>query len=155
MAKEKPAKAAKPDKAGGMAWLIIWPIVIMMSAVFPPLAILVAGMVPTLVARFVDPHPERALTVCAGAGNAVGCIYWLLVSVLHQQTDWGYVSGLLMQPMTWLVLLGTTGAGWGLWLVVPPLVATQVTRHQQTMRAKLVRAQEKMAKEWSQGIHAP
>ncbi len=157
MAKEK---AAKPVKAGaenktGMAWLLVWPIILAMSAVFPPLFIFVAGVIPTLVARFVDPHPERSLTVCAGAGNAVGCVYWLIWTVTHQYLSWQSILGLMLLPTTWLVLLGATGAGWVVWLIIPSMVSAQVTQHQLAIRARLVKAQEKMSKEWNQGINAP
>lgn len=154
----KPAKAEKAQTAkggSGVAWLIIWPMVLMMSAAFPPLLIMVAGMLPTLIARMVDPHPEKALTVCAGACNAVGCAYWLIELILRHQTTWQHLQSALLAPFTWLVLLGATGVGWGIWIIVPQIVAGQIATHYQQARIRAVKAQQKLVSEWGQGITAP
>lgn len=129
--KEKPVKAApdgsvaKPRKKGGGALLwILLSIFAACGALFMPTALLVfIGMIPTLTAMITDADPRKPTAVCMGPLNLAGLIpalfdLWLGGNSLNQAVV------IATSPFTWLMALGAATAGWLIYAIVPPVIAS-------------------------------
>ena len=154
MAKQPPAKAqATPaPKAFKPALLLV--LLLPVAALMAPIAIvMVAALVPSVVARIVDTHPNRYLTFTVLGLNLVGSLYFVH-QVLTLGNDLEVVARVLQDSIGWLAALSGAGCGWLLYLGVPPLIA-KAAEAQSAMRLRRVhRDQTQLINEWGEVVAA-
>jgi len=154
VAKQPPAKAqATPaPKAFKPALLLV--LLLPVAALMAPIAIvMVAALVPSVVARIVDTHPNRYLTFTVLGLNLVGSLYFVH-QVLTMGNDLEVVARVLQDSIGWLAALSGAGCGWLLYLGVPPLIA-KAAEAQSAMRLRRVhRDQTQLINEWGEVVAA-
>ena len=154
MAKQPPAKAqaTPPPKAFKPALLLV--LLLPVAALMAPIAIvMVAALVPSVVARIVDTHPNRYLTFTVLGLNLVGSLYFVH-QVLTMGNDLEVVARVLQDSIGWLAALSGAGCGWLLYLGVPPLIA-KAAEAQSAMRLRRVhRDQTQLINEWGEVVAA-
>ena len=154
MAKQPSAKAqATPaPKAFKPALLLV--LLLPVAALMAPIAIvMVAALVPSVVARIVDTHPNRYLTFTVLGLNLVGSLYFVH-QVLTLGNDLEVVARVLQDSIGWLAALSGAGCGWLLYLAVPPLIG-KTAEAQSAMRLRRVhRDQTQLINEWGEVVAA-
>ena len=154
MAKQPSAKAqaSPPPKAFKPALLLV--LLLPVAALMAPIAIvMVAALVPSVVARIVDTHPNRYLTFTVLGLNLVGSLYFVH-QVLTLGNDLEVVARVLQDSIGWLAALSGAGCGWLLYLGVPPLIA-KAAEAQSAMRLRRVhRDQTQLINEWGEVVAA-
>ena len=154
MAKQPSAKAqaSPPPKAFKPALLLV--LLLPVAALMAPIAIvMVAALVPSVVARIVDTHPNRYLTFTVLGLNLVGSLYFVH-QVLTLGNDLEVVAPVLQDSIGWLAALSGAGCGWLLYLGVPPLIA-KAAEAQSAMRLRRVhRDQTQLINEWGEVVAA-
>lgn len=103
--------------------------VIALGVFFAPGELLIAtfGMIPTMVAAFVDHTPRRLITQCVGAMNFAGVSTVMALAWTEGGTV-GVAINLLVDPYSWLVMLVGAAVGWTLtW--AGRIVAARVVAH--------------------------
>lgn len=154
MAKQPSAKAqaSPPPKAFKPALLLV--LLLPVAALMAPIAIvMVAALVPSVVARIVDTHPNRYLTFTVLGLNLVGSLYFVH-QVLTMGNDLEVVARVLQDSIGWLAALSGAGCGWLLYLGVPPLIA-KAAEAQSAMRLRRVhRDQTQLINEWGEVVAA-
>ncbi len=148
LAKGPPAKApaATAPRAFKPALLLV--LLLPAAILMAPLAIvLVAALVPSVVARLVDSGPGRYLTFCVLSLNLVGSLYFVH-ELLTMGNDLASVSIVLQDSIGWLAAFAGAGCGWLVFLAMPPLFA-KVAEAQSALRMRRVhRDQVQLTEEW-------
>ena len=123
MAKQPSAKTAQPGAPKAFKPVLLLVLLLPAAALMAPIAIvMVAALVPSVVARIVDTHPNRYLTFTVLGLNLVGSLYFVH-RVLTMGNSLEVVAMVLQDSIGWLAALSGAGCGWLLFLAVPPLVA--------------------------------
>lgn len=154
MAKQAPAKAqpAPATKAFKPALLLV--LLLPAAALMAPIAIvMVAALVPTVVARIVDSNPNRYLTFTVLGLNLVGSLYFVH-QVLTKGNSLAVVAMVLQDSIGWLAALSGAGCGWLLFLAVPPLIAKMAEAQSGLRLRRVHRDQTQLISEWGEVVAA-
>jgi hypothetical protein len=139
-----PPKGFKP----ALLLLLLLPAAVLMA---PMAIVLVAALVPSVVARLVDSGPGRYLTYCVFSLNLVGSLYFVH-ELLTMGNDLASVSMVLQDSIGWLAAFAGAGCGWLLFLATPPLFA-KVAEAQSALRMRRVhRDQTQLIEEWGEVV---
>jgi membrane associated rhomboid family serine protease len=154
VAKQAPAKAqaSPPPKAFKPALLLV----LLLPAAFlmAPIAIvMVAALVPTVVARIVDSNPNRYLTFTVLGLNLVGSLYFVH-QVLTKGNTLEVVAMVLQDSIGWLAALSGAGCGWLLFMAVPPLIAKMAEAQSGLRLRRVHRDQTQLINEWGEVVAA-
>lgn len=142
--KSKKKKAGKP---GISPWLIVTIMTPVAIFAMPTTLLLVAGMVPTVIAWIVDRDPEKYAPMTVGALNFCGILPFLLDLWKHQHTVLA-ATRTLADPLTWMIMLGAAGVGWVIYYSVPPMVVSfELARSQRRIEAQNTRKKD-LVEEW-------
>ncbi|HEV8392030.1 MAG TPA: hypothetical protein VGQ35_19410 [Dongiaceae bacterium] len=156
MAKGTPAGAPAPaaPTPKGFKPVLLLVLLLPAAALMAPLAIvLVAALVPSMVARIVDASPARYLTFTVFSLNLVGALYFVH-QVLTLGNSLDVVSIVLQDSIGWLAAFSGAGCGWLLFLAMPALVA-KLAEAQSALRMRRVhRDQTQLTEEWGQVVAA-
>src|SRR3954462_5771833 len=108
---------AKPAKKRGslLVLLLLMPVALIL---LPTTLVVLPAMVPTLVARIVDPGPGRHLAVTVGSLNLAGAL-WFIHDMWSAGQSFAAIAPTLSDPMGWLAPLVGAGAGWTVHWVMP------------------------------------
>jgi hypothetical protein len=131
-----------------LAVVLLSPIAIVMA---PSTLVLLAAMVPTIVARMVDTAPGHRLTHTVGATNLVGSLYFL-----HQLWLVGHsfenVMPILSDSFGWLYSLTGAGIGWVIFGFMPAFIR-QIAAARSAVRLRQIRRwQEALIEEWGEEV---
>jgi hypothetical protein len=144
------AKATpQPAKKRGMLVLLLAvPVAII---VMPVTMVLIPAMIPTLVARVVDPGPGRHLTITVGCLNFAGAL-WFVHDLWAGGLSFAAVGPALNDMMGWLTALVGAGAGWALHWVMP-LFSRQIAETKSSIRlARVRKRQEELVEQWGEPV---
>jgi hypothetical protein len=124
------------------------------AALMAPIAIvLAAALVPSMVARIVDPGRTRYLTFTVLSFNLVGALYFVH-RVLTLGNDLQAIGVVLQDSIGWLAALSGAGCGWLLFLAMPPIFA-RMAEAQSALRLRRVhRDQSRLVSEWGKSVAA-
>lgn len=119
--------------------------------VLPTTLLLIAGLIPTMVALVVDRDPDKSAALTVGAMNFCGIMpYCIRLWQGGHTTDVSFL--LLSQSTTWLVMYGAAGMGWLIYFTVPRLVAGfNISRYQARIR-QLDAARAELVQDWGPEI---
>ena len=152
MAKQDPTTANSASKPFKPALLLV--LLLPVAALMAPMAIvLVAALVPTVVARIVDSSPGRYLTFTVFSFNLVGALYFVH-ELLTLGNDLGSVSIVLQDAIGWLAAFAGAGCGWLLFMAMPALVAKTAEAQSALRMRRVQRDQTQLTEEWGQVIAA-
>lgn len=109
------------------------------------------GLLPTVVAYFIDDTPGRNLYKTVRATNLAGIIPIIAPVIGHE-----YIGTILQQtmadPMVWLRVYGAAAAGWILiWVCRWLAYGVQMTTSEARIRI-LERTQKELVEEWGEDI---
>ena len=145
--------AARPRrKLVSTALWIMAPLVLIFA--LPTVILMVVGMLPTIVAWFVDRRDEKYAAYCVGGFNLSGVMPYLFV--LWAGGDTMHALGKIMtNPFAWLVMLGAAAIGWlaNYWA---PQVTMRIRRARDRAEvARLRKRQEQILEEWGPEVMPP
>ena len=148
-AKAEAASASRPFKPA-LLLLLLLPA----AALMAPIAIvMVAALVPSVVARIVDSSPNRYLTFTVLGLNLVGSLYFVH-QVLALGNSLEVVAMVLRDSIGWLAALCGAGCGWLLYIAVPPIIA-KMAEAQSVLRMRRVhKDQAQLINEWGEVVAA-
>ena len=154
MAKQPSAKAQASPAPKAFKPVLLLVLLLPAAALMAPIAIvMVAALVPSVVARIVDTSPNRYLTLTVLGLNLVGSLYFVH-RVLAMGSSLEVVALVLQDSIGWLAALSGAGCGWLLYLAVPPLIA-KAAEAQSAMRLRRVhRDQTQLINEWGEVVAA-
>jgi hypothetical protein len=150
MATSAQATTTRGKKRGGslLALLLLLPVALI---ALPTTLVLIPAMVPTFVARVVDPGPGRHLTITVGSLNLAGAL-WFVHDVWAGGQSFSAVSPALSDMMGWLAALVGAGCGWALnWIM--PTISRRIAETKSSVRlARLRKRQEELVEQWGEPV---
>lgn len=117
----------------------------------PTTLILLAGMLPTIVAYLTDRDPEKIAPITVGALNLCGVVPYLLDMWLGTHSTSAALA-VLRDPMAWLAMYGAAAMGWAFYLGIPPSVASFIAWSNTRKITKFERQQQELVEEWGSAI---
>lgn len=154
MAKETPAKAGAAPQPKGFKPALLLILLLPVAALMAPLAIvLVAALVPSMVARIVDSGPGRYLTFTVFSFNLIGALYFVH-QVLAMGSSLEVAARVLQDSIGWLAALSGAGCGWLLFLAMPPLIAKMAEAQSALRMRRVHRDQTQLINEWGEVVAA-
>jgi hypothetical protein len=150
---EMTATAARPRRRiVSTALWIMTPLVLIFA--LPTVLLLALGMLPFIVAWFVDRREEKYAAYCVGGFNLSGVMPYLFV--LWAGGDSMQALGKIMtNPFAWLVMYGAAAFGWlaNYWA---PQITMRVRRARDRGEvARLRKRQEQILEEWGPEVMPP
>ena len=146
----KPAAApAAPKKKG--KWLYIclgMPVALML---LPSTIVLAVAMVPTLVARIVDPSPGRQLTITVGSLNFAGAL-WFMYDLWSPWPTFAAIVPTLSDMIGWLAALVGAGMGWVIYSLMPILSRSIATTKSNLRLGRVRKSQEELVEQWGDPV---
>ena len=120
--------------------------------VFPAMVmVLIVGMLPTLVAAFVDKTPKKFAAWCVGGMNLAG-VFPSLQDLWAGETTIRQAMSILGSPADLLVMYAAAAFGWMIYIAVPPVIRSIMTVVAQHRIAQLRSDQRNLIGEWGAGI---
>jgi len=154
MAKQAPSKAEPAKEAKGFKPALLLILLLPAAALLAPIAIvLVAALVPSMVARIVDSSPGRYLTFTVLSLNLVGALYFVH-QVLTMGNELQVVAMVLQDSIGWLAALSGAGCGWLLFVATPPFIAKMAEAQSALRMRRVHRDQTQLISEWGEVVAA-
>jgi hypothetical protein len=154
VAKQPSAKAAAAPAPKAFKPVLLLVLLFPAAALMAPIAIvMVAALVPTVVARIVDASPNRYLTFTVLGFNLVGSLYFVH-QVLTRGNSLEVVALVLQDSIGWLAALSGAGCGWLLYMALPPLVAKMAEAQSGLRMRRVHRDQTQLINEWGEIVAA-
>jgi hypothetical protein len=159
MAASNAAAKAKPGAAPAVPqapkkkrpWLAICLVLPVALLLLPSTLVLLAAMVPTLVARVVDPAPGRQLTITVGSLNFAGAL-WFMHDLWSAGQSFSAIVPTLSDMIGWLAALVGAGMGWAIYSLMP-IVSRSIATTKSNLRLGRVRkSQEELVEEWGEPV---
>jgi hypothetical protein len=145
----KPTAPEAPKKRG--PWLYLCLAMPLALVLLPSTLVLIAAMVPTLVARIVDPAPGRQLTVTVGSLNFAGAL-WFMHDLWSAGQNFSAIMPTLSDMIGWLAALVGAGMGWVIYSLMP-IVSRSIATTKSNLRLSRVRkAQEDLVEQWGDPV---
>ncbi|MDQ7246531.1 hypothetical protein [Dongia sedimenti] len=145
----KPAAPQAPKKQ--RPWLLISLVMPVALLLLPSTLVLIPAMVPTLVARVVDPAPGRHLTITVGSLNFAGAL-WFMHDLWSEGQSFSAILPTLGDMLGWLAALVGAGSGWAIYSLMP-IVSRSIATAKSNLRLNRVRkAQEALVEEWGDPV---
>jgi hypothetical protein len=148
-------KAATPlttKKRGGslLILLLLTPVALLL---LPTTLVLLPAMIPTAVARIVDPGPGRHLTITVGSLNLAGAL-WFVHDIWSAGQSFAAISPALSDMMAWLAALVGAGCGWAIHWVMP-VISRRIAEAKSSVRlARLRKRQTELVEQWGEPVRS-
>jgi hypothetical protein len=145
----RPAAPQAPRKRG--PWLLICLAMPVALLLLPSTLVLIPAMVPTLVARVVDPAPGRHLTITVGSLNFAGAL-WFMHDLWADGQTFAAIMPTLGDMLGWLSALVGAGMGWVIYSLMP-ILSRSIATAKSNLRLRSVRkAQEDLVEQWGDPV---
>ena len=117
----------------------------------PTVMVLAVGMIPTFIAYATDRRKEKYKTVSVGSLNFVGVLP-LLVTLWTKDHSFDMGFSVLSDPFNWLMVLGSSSAGWTIYLIAPSIVSIFLQARIELSVERLKKRQVRLIEEWGEGV---
>ena len=145
------AAAAQPAKKKQGFWLWFFLLVPVAASLLPTTFVLIPAMIPTLVARVVDPAPGRHLTITVGSLNLAGSL-WFMHDLWSAGQSFAAVTPTLGDMLGWLSALVGAGLGWAIYSLMPILTRGIATTKSNARLSRLRKQQEELVEQWGDPV---
>ena len=151
-AKSADGKAQKPKKRSRLGfYTTLLVAVIAAPFMFPTVVLILAGLIPTFVAFFVDKDREHSSATAIGAMNCAGLTPFVIDLWLKGQTM-ANAFIILSDPSNWVVILGAAAIGQLIVSVVPQALATLTLAHSELRIKTLKNNLETLKNSWGPDV---
>jgi hypothetical protein len=153
---KKPKSAAKSGggdvtKASNTRLLVLFMMIGLIPFSIPTLALMFAGLLPTLVAALTDRSPARYAWICVGGMNFAGLAPALL-KLWFGHHEITYALHLVTDFRTLLLAYGAAAGGWLLYFSAPPVVMTLMVATSKRRTTTLTSQMKKLEEEWGDEV---
>lgn len=147
---EAPKKKSKAKSSGKLQ--LLWIFMIMAGIVFlPSTLLLLIGMLPTMVALFVDRSRKKSKVVTVGAMNLSGCTPFLLELWMGGQ-DFEKSFDIVTNPTAIIVMYSAAAVGYLIDWAMTGIVANVMYQRGQARKKAILRHQEELVERWGPEI---
>jgi hypothetical protein len=148
------AKGETAKSKGGLSGRTIGTAVLMLPVIgvlLPTCLVLVVSMAPTVVALVVDRSRDKYLAITVGLLNFCGT-FPAIAELWGRGQSLDAGLDVATDPLYWLFAYGAAAIGWGIYLLLPPMLAgyyaTTSARRLQSLRAR----QAALVQSWGEEV---
>lgn len=125
----------------------------MILLVLAPSALIVylVGMVPTMVAIFIDRDPRKHASVSVAAMNFAGVSFYL-VDFFAGTASFSRALELVSDVFVLAVIYGAAAGGWVMIMAMPPVTAVILTAMAESRIQSLRKEQAELVKNWGEEV---
>lgn len=153
VAQAKAAAAAKkaPKGAGINKSVALILLAALVPFSLPTVVLVFFTMLPTLVSWVAEKGPHRYAYLCVGGLNLAG-LFPYLFSLWFGVHTLDEAFRMITDPMMLMTVYGCAFIGWGIYTLLPPLVATYLANHNRGRITNLRALQTKLVSEWGEEV---
>ena len=142
----------KKKKTGGVRLYLMLVFLAVVCAVFLSTSlILFIGLIPSLVAFFVDQSEKKMKAVTVGSFNAIGCIPFVM-QLWDQGKSLEVAMQIIFDPMVLVIIYSAAAVGYLVdWMVVSVATALLYKKGQDRKEA-IAKRQAQLIKRWGDGV---
>lgn len=144
------ARMTLPPAGGQSRQIVLFVVIGLVVAAFlmQTVLLIVIGMMPTIVAFWVDPKPEKYSAFCVGSLNFCGVLPFIL-------NLWkGTSEGSVLDPFMLFSAFGSAGIGYLIYNMAPTIAGGYLKIQHDRKIERLRDYQKELVDEWGQGITA-
>lgn len=116
------------------------------------LFLLTFGILPAIVAIFVDGDPAKYLTRIVTSFNISGLMPYMIKLIFDPNAANAHATEYILDPYTWLVIYSASGTGWLIFWVFPATNALLTNFRIQIKVMELNNEMNTLVKEWGKDI---
>ena len=117
----------------------------------PAFVVLVVGIIPSIVAMFIDREPGRNATIAVTATNLSGVAPFVMELLVSGATMTRAIA-MINDVFVLAVMFGTAAIGWGLVLGMPKVAAVYISVSNDAKVQAMLREQRRMVEEWGEAV---
>lgn len=117
----------------------------------PTVLLIFFGLMPSIVALVIDRTEGRYATFCVLGMNLSG-LFPFLTEVWFQVHTTDMAIRIMTNVFNLLIIYGSAGFGWMLYMVLPPVITTFLSAMSQRRVAVLRENQARIIEEWGEGV---
>jgi hypothetical protein len=152
VASSESAKTVAHGVGGGALATVAIALVTLLAVTALPLCLLLmAGLIPTMVASMIDRFRARYLTRTVGAMNLAG-IAPLAFRLWSDGLTLRAAMDLLLHPISWLLMYGAAAIGWAIFLGMPSVARTFVDVRADHLQHQLKARAKQLVEEWGEEV---
>ncbi len=151
MARKPNRKQTVRSGGGGRPWGLLAAALLMVPFALPSAMVVAVGMLPTAVAALADRSTTRNAALCVGGLNLAGTMPYLLAMWFGEHTV-AAAMRLLGDVFVLMVMYGSAGMGWLLYLSTPPVMDTVLQALTQQKILALRGRQNRLVEEWGEPV---
>ena len=142
-------QAGKAKRGGSVGLLTVGVLLgtALVVMALPLCVLLLAGMLPSIVAALVDRHPRRYLTATVAIINLAGLVLPALTLVKLGMSLAG-AQTILSDPRNWLIMYGAAGTGWIVNAAMLTLARIILGIRDEREERRLHKQAEELVQEW-------
>ena len=149
--KTEPVKPSSAVGRNASATIVIAAVTVLAVTALPLCILLLAGLIPTMVATTVDRYRAKYLTRTVGFMNLAG-LTPLVVQLWSDGLTMASVAKILSRPTDWLTMYGAAGIGWILFLGMPSVARVFVDIRADQLQRELKARAKSLVQEWGQEV---
>jgi len=133
------------------ATIALFAVILLVVTALPLSILLLAGLVPTIVAALVDNWRAKYLTRTVGFMNLAG-LTPLVVQLWGDGLTLVAAVNILSRPVSWLTMYGAAGIGWVLFQSMPSLARVFVDIRADQLQRDLKARAARLVQEWGEEV---
>lgn len=131
--------------------LLIGPAALVMASTT---IVMLAGMIPTMVAYVIDRDSKKPAAISVGGFNFCGCLPFAIDLIKAGDHGINRAFLTLAQPLSWMLMFGAAAVGWAFYFGVPPLIAgAEVAKAERRIEA-MKKRKVALVQEWGPDVAA-
>lgn len=155
--KKKPVPMRQNGRRGGrgglpLLMLAFGTIAAILLVLAPPaLIVYLVGMLPTMVAIFIDRDPRKHASVSVAAMNFAGVSFYI-VDFIAGTASFSRALELVSDVFVIAVIYGAAAGGWVMIMAIPPVTAVILTALAESKIQSLRKEQAELVKNWGEEV---
>lgn len=149
---KKGKQSKQPKKKGTLSYKILGFLLLVLALLLLPTSmLLVAGMMPSLVAYFTDPDRRKTSAISVGTVNLCGVLPFELT--LWQGANSAEQAGQILRHLeTWIIMYGAAAVGSVIYYAVPPVIGGFIALQSAARVSELERRQTALREAWGDEV---
>lgn len=132
-------------------WFMLAGAVVLLIGAFPTFIVAAVGLLPTVIALFIDLKTGKSESIAVGTLNVAGVLPFIANLWVGGHTL-AKSFAIVTDVYAWLVMYGAAAAGFGLLQVMPQAALKAIDSLSRRRIQKIKENQHKLVKEWGSDI---
>jgi hypothetical protein len=149
---EAKKQTTEKKKGGALGWLsFVFGLAVAAAFFGATMAVIVAGMLPTIVALITDRSPQKHQAIAISVLNFAGVLPFIM-DLWSGGRGMAGAMAILMEPTAWFAMYGAAGIGWAIYTYVPKVIGLYTTQRAEAGIATRRALQKRLVARWGEKV---